>query len=273
MKDLKIGFLVNPIAGMGGKVALKGTDGQEILEKAIRLGAAQISPERACEFLRNYVRLASRCDLMTPPGVMGEELAKKTKVPRYTVLEISLASPTTSEDTRNVVRALEAVPVDLIVFVGGDGTSVDVLLAASGDIPVLGIPSGVKTYGEVFAHSPQEGAEIVQHFLDEPRTRSADVIDLDEAAYRSGRLDITLKGQLLVPDFPRFLQSAKSPSQDVFDEQSNLERISEFLEALMQAESEKSAFIVGPGSTFNHLAMRLRVPRTLLGVDIIQHRR
>ncbi len=42
---MRVGFIVNPIAGMGGRVGLKGTDG--VVDEAIRRGAKPVSPERA----------------------------------------------------------------------------------------------------------------------------------------------------------------------------------------------------------------------------------
>ena len=51
-KIRRIGLIVNPIAGMGGSVGLKGTDG-DAFKKAIKMGAKPITPDRIRFFLSN----------------------------------------------------------------------------------------------------------------------------------------------------------------------------------------------------------------------------
>ena len=55
--EIKIGFVVNPIAGMGGKVGLKGTDG--VLEKALKLGAKPIAVKKTEETLKDFIKIHS----------------------------------------------------------------------------------------------------------------------------------------------------------------------------------------------------------------------
>ena len=77
----KIGFIVNPIAGMGGKVGLKGTD--DVLNKAVNLGAKPIAENKALETLKEYIlRFSSKDDLYwyTCSGIMGEKELKKVGI-------------------------------------------------------------------------------------------------------------------------------------------------------------------------------------------------
>jgi predicted polyphosphate/ATP-dependent NAD kinase len=73
----KIGLIINPIAGMGGPVGLKGTDGPEILKKALGLGAKPIAPAKAETFLTELNQFKNCLKLITGPGVMGENISKK----------------------------------------------------------------------------------------------------------------------------------------------------------------------------------------------------
>jgi len=66
----KLGLIVNPIAGMGGKVGLKGTDGPEIVRKAREMGAEPWAPERAVKALR-LLKGIGDLDIICYPGKMG----------------------------------------------------------------------------------------------------------------------------------------------------------------------------------------------------------
>lgn len=66
----KIGLLINPIAGMGGRVGLKGTDGEDILNLAIQRGAVPESEQKALKTLEQLLPLKEDFKFLVAKGDM-----------------------------------------------------------------------------------------------------------------------------------------------------------------------------------------------------------
>jgi len=269
-KYLKMGFVVNPIAGMGGRVGLKGTNG--VAKQAVALGAKPVAFDRAIDFLRKLksLELEKAIELLTCPGVMGENEVKATGF-QATILPMRLKSETTAEDTKTAVRLMAKANVDLIVFVGGDGTARDIFdaLHKLGDVPVLGVPSGVKMYSGIFAVDPSEAAEVVRIFIEgAAQVMDFEIMDTDESAIRQDRFSVRLYGFLRGPFVPLRLQGVKQVSPETLDEHENQMAVARFI---VENMDKKGTFILGPGTTVKCIADLLNVEKTVLGVDIYQN--
>ncbi|MEM3617963.1 MAG: ATP-NAD kinase family protein [Candidatus Bathyarchaeia archaeon] len=268
---MKMGFIVNPIAGMGGRVGLKGTDG--VLEEAIARGAKPLSPKRAVEFLQELKESTNGnfIKIITCPGVMGEDEAKEASV-GVELLPMKIGAKTTAEDTKRAVELLADAKVDLIVFVGGDGTAKDILDAMEKkrvELPVLGIPSGVKMYSGVFAVNPSDAVEVVLAYArGEAETTEFEVMDADETAIRSDTFAVRLYGFLKGPFLPMRIQRSKQVSPETVDEKENQMAIAKSIVEEMQPNA---TYILGPGTTVKCIAELLDVPKTVLGVDIYKN--
>jgi len=266
----RLGLIVNPIAGMGGRVGLKGTDGREVLERAMRLGATPVAPQRAVEALR-VLRAAcsSFPEVVTCPRQMGEDPARETGLNPEIIEGIPLER-TTGEDTKGAAKLLVERRVDLLLFVGGDGTARDIFEAVDQRIPCLGIPAGVKVYSAVFSTSPRSGGSTAARYLDgEVALIDAEVLDVDEAEFRMDKISTRLYGYLRVPFKAGNLQAAKTTSPIDDDERSAQDAIVKFVDEGLR---EDWTYIVGPGSTTAALGRRLGFEKTVLGVDAIRGR-
>ena len=153
----KLGLIINPLAGIGGPLALKGSDGKAIVAEALSRGAKPRSPGRAIEALK---AIGSQVKVLGLSGAMGGDIAQAVGLPFEAIGESS--SPSSAEDTKAAAISLKEQGVDLILFAGGDGTARDILEAVGSDYPVLGIPAGVKMHSGVYAVSPQAAGEIVK---------------------------------------------------------------------------------------------------------------
>ena len=267
----RIGLVVNPVAGMGGRVGLRGTDGPHTPELARKLGARPEAPRRATDALRTLVRLAPAVDVVTYAGAMGAEAARAAALSPEVVGGADTAV-TTREDTHAAVRAFVDAQVDLILFAGGDGTARDVMDAVNDRLPVLGIPAGCKMHSAVFATTPTAAGEVAALYAttDSERrsSRHAEVMDIDEDAYRADRLSARLYGYLRVPSERRLMQGAKS-AQPASDGAA----IDGIVTDLISAIDDTTVYVVGSGTTTRRLFERLGLAKTLLGVDALQGRR
>ena len=250
----RVGFVVNPIAGMGGRVGLKGTDGK--VAEARERGAEPRAPERAREALDSLTEHAESVKLLAAGGEMGTEEAHTVGLDFETVTDTE--TETTAADTRKAVGRFIDEDVDLVLFVGGDGTAVDVaetLDERDSRIPILGVPAGVKIYSSVFAVSPRAAGRIAATF---ERTETREVNDIDEDAYREGEVHTQLKALCEVP-VAEEVQSSKQLSGGSV----------ETLAAGVAADvREGTTYVLGPGSTLGAIKRELGFDGSPLGVDV-----
>lgn len=263
----KIGLIINPIAGMGGKVGLKGTDGEETLRKAKSLGAAPSSLDRAETALRSFSEnyKGEEFRFLCFEGDMGESCCRRLSLP-YEIIGKSAERDSSSDDTKRAAKELLQRKADLILFAGGDGTARDICEIAGEDPVVLGIPAGVKIHSAVFAIHPKQAGLILSKYLRSENfpTLSREVIDIDENDLRRDILRTSLYGYMRVPDDRSGMQHMKTGSG--FREEDCLEGIALRLASLMEKET---LYLVGPGSTTAHLLRHLRLAPTLIGIDAV----
>lgn len=267
----KLGLIVNPFAGLGGRVGLKGSDGKETIRRAIALGARPEAPGRAVEALRALGDLASGVDLVTYPYEMGEEEARQAGF-SPTVLGSIARGETTPEDTERAARDLREAQVDLLLFVGGDGTARNVCSAIGRELPALGVPAGVKIHSAVYATTPRSAGELARLVLEGRvgRYQDAEVMDIDEDAFRQGRVSARLYGYLKVPADQAHVQNMKSGRAQ--GDEAALAAIAEHVIEDMEGQMER-LYILGPGTTTKAIKDRLGIAGTLLGVDLVQGKR
>ncbi len=255
-----LGFLVNPIAGLGGSVGLKGTDG--MAELAVRRGAVPKASLRAEAALRELLPLKEDLLLLCAGGPMGADIAERLGFSFRTVHEPG--EKTSAEDTIAAARAMAGA--DLLLFAGGDGTARD-LVRAEVRTPVAGIPAGVKIHSPVYALRPSAAGKLALRFLKSSglRTCQAEVIDIDEDAWRQNRVRTRLFGYLTVPDGTDLLQHGKASTPA-----SESSRQAAIAADMAERMKPGAWYLIGPGSTTQALTDHLGLSGTLLGVDLVR---
>src|SRR5438445_1199867 len=250
---------------MGGVVGLKGTDGAIILREAIKKGAGPVSPKRGKEF-RSILSENQGISLFVAEGRMGADIARELGLEFVPIN--SVGSETTRMDTVRIARSMLKHGIDVLVFVGGDGTAGDVLEAVGDNVTVLGVPAGVKVYSSVFAINPRTAANIILEFKNgRTETVKGEVLDIDESEFRKGHLAISLKGYLLTPQRGGLMQNPKATS--IASDTEDMETIADHFE--QELTDPSTVYVLGPGLTVDRIATRLGVTKkTLLGVDVVR---
>lgn len=263
-----IGLIVNPKAGVGGSVALKGSDGEDIYEEAIKRGASEKAHLRCEEAFSHLLDIKDEFKVSTGNHRLGEDEMKKLGLNYEVVYETD--ADTTAEDTKNALKEILKRDVDMIVFAGGDGTARDVYDIVGLKKPVIGIPAGTKMHSSVFGVSPKSASEVIRAFiLDESyEIIESEVMDIDEDAFRKEILNVKLYGALNVVNKGKMMQVGKSPQSA--SENADLESIAQFVVDEMK---DDTLYIVGSGSTIRPVMNLLGLENSLLGVDLVYNKK
>jgi predicted polyphosphate/ATP-dependent NAD kinase len=289
-----LGLIVNPVAGVGGRVGLKGSDGADVLRRALERGAMRDSPRRARQALERLFRVGDRVEILTWPGEMGEDEARAAGFePRvlgsfagrrsYVLCElersggepVSIACDdfvlTTPDDTEQAARGRVGAGVDLILFAGGDGTARNICNAIGDRVPVIGVPAGVKIHSAVYATTPAAAGDVAALFLRERpagvHLREGEVMDIDEEAFRENRVSAHLYGYMTVPYARGLTQSAKAGGVA-----GEVRALNDIATEVIAGMHPGALYILGPGTTTRTVMERLGLPKTLLGVDAVRDR-
>jgi predicted polyphosphate/ATP-dependent NAD kinase len=262
---VRLGLIVNPVAGMGGRVGLKGTDGADIVTRALALGATPVAPGRAARALTRLARCRDSVSVVAGARAMGGDLALAHSF-RTEIVDAGDRDETSAEDTKAAAADMERRRVDLILFAGGDGTTRDIVDAVGTRVPILGIPTGVKMHSGVFATSPEAAGDVVVSHLcgRSPDVRESEVMDVDEEALREGRVSARLHGVARVPFDRARVQhpKASSPPPDA--------SLDALCRQVAAEASDSRLTLFGPGTTTQRVLAHLELEGSLLGVDAVE---
>ncbi|WP_334048684.1 ATP-NAD kinase family protein [Alteromonas gracilis] len=264
----KLGVLVNPFAGIGGALALKGSDGAEIREKALAMGAEQKANEKMAKALSILEALSGQFTVVTASGEMGETVCESLGIP-YEVIYTPNAEQTEGEDSERAAKAMVEANVDLLLFAGGDGTARNICSVVGTQVPVLGVPAGCKIHSGVYCVSPSAAGQVVSQMIagELVSEMDAEVRDIDENAFREGKVIAKHYGEMRVPAELTYVQAVKMGGKE--DEALVLDDIAAYLSEIMSDEPD-TYFVMGSGSTVGAVMEFLGLDNTLLGVDVVK---
>ena len=269
MQTFRIGLVVNPLAGIGGAVGLKGSDGDAVVEQALSLGAEKRALQRVEQVLQRLKPWRDQLAFVAAPGEMGADLCAQAGMDFTVAGTVDDPKHTSAADTERCAAAIVDQGVKLLVFAGGDGTARNIVNSVPARQLCLGIPAGVKIHSGVYAVNVHGAAEIISQLVAGKLVSVAEseVRDIDEEAFRHGVVQAQHYGELLTPVEHRYLQHVKCGGREV--EALVLEEISAYL---IEQMDDDTLYIMGPGTTTRAVMDALGLENTLLGVDLVKGR-
>lgn len=258
---MRLAVVVNPDAGLGGKLGFKGSDGRAAEARAAgaqdRAGPRmKICLEKLSELAREPIEILAWDGRMGGDWIPGE-YTSTGKTPETT-------------DATSTSEFIKAHSPDLFLYAGGDGTTRDIVEAlGEREIPLVGVPGGVKMHSGCFATTPKAAAEVVwSFFTGDLMVARTEVMDLDEEVYRKGEWKVRMYGEAFTPASPRWMQGAKEQVQRESEEET-LEAMSSHVANLVE-ENPDLMLVWGSGGTLRQMCKQNGHESTLLGIDI-QH--
>lgn len=266
-RQFRLGLIVNPFAGIGGALALKGSDGADIRTQALAGGGEQLAMEKTTLALLECNEVKDSIVVFTGSGNMGENIAIKLGMKSQIVHRTAVQ--TEMEDTVVLAKNLLESNVDLILFAGGDGTARNVCSAVNTQIPVLGVPAGCKIHSGVYAISPKAAGKVLLKVIKGEllSLHEAEVRDIDEVLFRQGKVMSKHYGEMKVPSELAYIQAVKMGGKE--SDELLLDDISDYVIEIME-DLPSTTFVMGSGSTVDAIMQRAQLPNTLLGVDIVK---
>ena len=267
--DMRVGIVVNPDAGLGGKLGFKGSDGRA--KEARKAGAQDRAGPRMTLCLDRFAELLNSSlnragispTLLAWDGRMGGDWITND----YTSLGETPDS-TSADDTNSLVSQLIEHDVDVILYAGGDGTTRDIVnTLGEVKIPLIGVPGGVKMHSGCFATTPNAAAEVLFSFvIGDLMSSITEVMDLDEEIYLTGQWKVRMYGEALTPASPRFMQGAKQQVERS-SEAEIIEGLASHINELIINDPELMV-VWGSGGTLRLIGELIGQELTLLGIDI-----
>lgn len=259
-----LGLIINPVAGIGGKVGLKGSDGEQIKREAFARGAIPQSLSRTEAALNVLLPYKDKIQFYTVSGDMGQTLLDNMGF-HYQVVH-SYTGQSTEQDTIAAAQSMLKSRVDVILFAGGDGTARNIYQAVSDNITVLGIPAGVKIHSGVYAITPKAAGLVIEKMITNELVSllESSVMDIDEEAFRQGKVRAKQYGEMQVPAEHRYVQSTKSGGKE--SQELVLQDIAEYIIEQMEDEF---FYLIGSGTTCAAVMDLLDLPNSLLGIDLV----
>ena len=268
MRTVTVGLIVNPYAGIGGALALKGSDGKEIREKALAMGAEKKANQKTRIALDVLAPYKKSIKIVTASGEMGEQTSRELGFATEVVYQ-PVAEQTEAQDSINAAQAILQHKVDILLFAGGDGTARNIHDVVGNQVPVLGIPAGCKIHSGVYAITPKSAGRVVAMLIngDIVSIDEAEVKDIDENLFREGRVQARYYGEMRVPTELRYVQAVKMGGKE--SQELVLADIAAHVIDVMQ-DNPEDIFVMGSGSTVDAIMQELGLDNTLLGVDIVK---